>query len=63
MNETFGWALKQLQNGTTVRRAVWSGDSWLSLKDGVIEYNSGLPVSEWLPDQESILAIDWTVTD
>lgn len=25
MNETFGWAIKQLQNGSKVRRAGWNG--------------------------------------
>lgn len=25
MNETFGWAIKQLQNGSKVQRAGWNG--------------------------------------
>lgn len=78
MNETFGWALKQMQNGTTVCRQGWNGKGmWIFLVlnweiSNTSETFPKLPfiamktadnkIVPWLASQTDMLAVDWTVT-
>lgn len=75
MTKTFGWAIKQLQNGDKVRRSGWNGKGmWLGIQtpavsgkreDG-IEWHPYIYMSDvngvlfpWNPNNLDIFATDW----
>lgn len=70
--ETFGWAIKQLQDGRRVARADWNGKNmWLALQ--VPDENSKMTLPyiymstvqgdlvPWPASQIDVLAVDWSV--
>ncbi len=70
MQETIGWAVKQMQNGNHVRRAGWNGKGmWLDLQNPDIYSLMTLPyiymktadghLVPWLCSQTDLLATDW----
>lgn len=69
---TFGWAIKQLQNGSKVSRVGWNGKGmWLGLQ--VPDANSKMNHSyiymsdvngkffPWNPNNLDVLATDWGI--
>lgn len=68
----FGWALKQLHNGSKVQRAGWNGKGmWLALQVPDEHSKMTLPyiymktaddnLVPWLASQTDILAVDWSL--
>jgi Protein of unknown function (DUF2829) len=68
--ESIGWAVKQMQNGSRVRRAGWNGKGmWLALQVPDEHSKMGLPyvymstvggkLVPWLCSQTDLLAADW----
>jgi hypothetical protein len=73
---TIGWAVKQLQDGSRVRRSGWNGKNmWLALQipDGgskmTLPYVYIRTAGEtgdlvpWLCSQTDLLATDWELAD
>lgn len=69
MNE-FGWAIKQLRNGSRVQRSGWNGKGmWLGLQVPDANSKMGLPyiylstvggtLVPWNPNNIDMLATDW----
>jgi hypothetical protein len=67
---TIGWAVKQLQNGSRVRREGWNGKGmWLELQVPDEDSKMTLPyvymstaqgdLVPWLCSQTDLLATDW----
>ena len=74
MNNTIGWAIKQMQNGDRVTRQGWNGpDQYLELQ--IPDENSKMTLPyiyiktvqgdlvPWLASQTDILATDWELSD
>lgn len=70
--KTFGWAIKQLQNGDKVSRSGWNGKGmWLALQTPDANSKMTLPyiymktadnnLVPWLASQTDMLATDWGV--
>ena len=68
--QTFGWAIKQLHNGSAVARAGWNGKGmWLKLQVPDAHSKMSLPyiymkteqgdLVPWLASQTDVLATDW----
>ncbi len=69
-NESFGWAIKQLQNGSKVAREGWNGKG-MHLELQVPDANSKMTLPyiymktvqgdlvPWLASQTDMLSIDW----
>lgn len=73
MNE-FGWAIKQLRNGSRVSRSGWNGKGmWLALQVPDAHSKMSLPyiymctaqgdLVPWLASQTDVLATDWNVVN
>lgn len=69
MNE-FGWAIKQLRNGSRVARSGWNGKGmWLELQVPDENSKMGHPyiymkgvdgrLFPWNPNQLDMLSVDW----
>lgn len=69
-----GWAVKQLWNGSKVRRAGWNGKGmWLGLQVPDEHSEMGLPyvymspvggkLVPWLCSQTDLLATDWELAE
>jgi hypothetical protein len=69
---SFGWALKQLHDGSKVSRSGWNGKGmWLALQVPDEHSKMTLPyiymktaqgdLVPWLASQTDVLAIDWDV--
>ena len=74
MGETIGWAVKQLRDGMSVRRAGWNGKGmWLKLQVPDAYSKMTLPyvymrtaqadLVPWLCSQTDLLAVDWELAD
>ncbi len=72
--ESIGWAIKQLWNGSKVRRMGWNGKGmWLGLQVPDAHSKMTLPyifmstvtgdLVPWLASQTDILAVDWELVD
>lgn len=70
--ESFGWAIKQLQNGEKVSRFGWNGKGmWLRLQVPDANSKMTLPyiymstaqgdLVPWLASQTDILSTDWGI--
>ena len=70
MEHTFGWAIKQMQNGSRVWRAGWNGKGmWVALQVPDAHSKMTLPyiymstaqgdLVPWLASQTDVLAEDW----
>lgn len=70
LGEGIGWAVRQMQNGSRVRRAGWNGKlMWLALQTPDEHSKMGLPyvyistvtghLVPWLCSQTDLLASDW----
>jgi hypothetical protein len=70
--ETFGWAIKQLQNGSKVARSGWNGKNmYLALQ--IPDKNSKMTLPyiymftaqgelvPWLASQTDVLSSDWNI--
>lgn len=69
-----GWAVKQLQNGSKVRRSGWNGKGmWLALQVPDANSKMGRPyvyicgtdglLVPWNASQGDLLAIDWELAE
>ena len=74
MNETYGWAIKQMHNGSRVRRSGWNGPGqWVALQRPDVNSKMTLPYTylstaqgdlvPWVPSQTDYLAIDWEIAE
>ena len=74
MNETFGWAVKQLWNGSKVTRSGWNGkDMYIKLQVPDAQSKMTRPyiymktvdddLVPWVASQTDILATDWHVVE
>lgn len=71
---TFGWAIKQMQNGSKVSRAGWDGRGmWLAIQNPDALSKMTLPyiymktasndLVPWLASQTDMLSTDWETVD
>jgi hypothetical protein len=69
-----GWAIKEMHNGRSVRRAGWNGKGmWLAIQYPDSHSKMGLPyvymstvggkLVPWLCSQTDLLAIDWEIAE
>ena len=72
--QEIGWAVKQMRNGTRVRRRGWNGKGmWLALQRPGDYSKMTLPyiymstaqqqLVPWLCSQTDLLAIDWELAE
>jgi hypothetical protein len=72
--ETFGWAIKQMQQGARVQRYGWNGKGmWLAIQVPDAHSKMTLPYIymstvqgnfvPWLASQTDMLAVDWDTFD
>lgn len=70
---TFGWAIKQMHNGSKVSRAGWNGKGmWIALQVPDAGSKMTLPyiymstvtgdLVPWLASQADVLATDWDIS-
>lgn len=70
----FGWAIKQMHNGSKVARSGWNGKNmWLALQVPDEQSKMTLPyiymytaqgdLVPWLASQTDVLATDWSVVE
>lgn len=70
--ETIGWAIKQMHNGSKVRRAGWNGKGmYLEIQSPDLMSKMTLPyvyihtvqgdLVPWLCSQTDLLATDWEI--
>jgi len=72
--ETYGWAIKQMQNGKRARRTGWNGKGmWIAIQVPDEHSKMTLPyiymstvqgdLVPWLCNQTDALATDWEIAE